>query len=118
LVKPWITQIKVILAINALGIWRLARALREKKPWSRPIKAQNARIVFAILKLAPGPKNKAAGTMAAPGIEDNSLQEPIHNTGVKKPIFRSKCLLNPSGNKLTGTGCKPFPHGGVALGDE
>ena len=89
-----------------------------KKPWSRPIKAQNARIVFAILKLAPGPKNKAAGTMAAPGTEDNSLQEPIHNSGVKKPIFRSKCLLNPSGNKLTGTGCRPFPHGGVALGDE
>jgi len=46
------------------GAWRAPFA--EKKPWSRPIKAQNARIAFAILKLAPVPKNRAAGTMAAP----------------------------------------------------
>jgi hypothetical protein len=75
----------------------LGARLSRKKPWSRPIKAQNARIAFAILKLAPVPKNKAVGTMATPGIEDNSLQDPIHNGGVKKPIFRSKRLLNPSG---------------------
>jgi len=44
----------------------LSERRSRKKPWSRPIKAQNARIVFAILKLAPGPKNKAAGTMGGP----------------------------------------------------
>jgi hypothetical protein len=44
----------------------LGARLSRKKPWSRPIKAQNARIAFAILKLAPVPKNRAAGAMAAP----------------------------------------------------
>jgi hypothetical protein len=34
------------------------------------------------------------------------VREPIHNGGVKKPTFRSKCLLNPSATNVTGTGMR------------
>ena len=42
--------------------------------------------------------------------------EAIHNGGAKRPTFRCKCLLNPSGTTKAGTGTRAIPQGGVAKG--
>jgi hypothetical protein len=82
----------VILAINALGIWRLAIAFREellvapKKDWT-------SKWLFH-LDIAP---EKKTDTIGGPSKGKRSMREAIHNDGAKKPTFRSKCLLNPWG---------------------